>query len=118
MGSILVFVGSIALISFAMIGLYLDILIVEGLAGFWASVAAFAFFPLTLIVVPWYALLAHGSLVPMAICYGGVMCGALVLTGGLLLKASLCEVRMPSSSAYRYDYVSNQAERKSLEGSI
>lgn len=116
-GSILVFAGSITFITFAMTGLYLDMIVVEGLAGFWGSVIAFTLFPLTLVLVPWYVLLAYGSLVHIAICYGGVMGGALVLAVGMLLKARACEVMMPLSAS-KYRCASSRVGRKSLEGSV
>lgn len=116
-GSVLVFAGSITLIAFAMTGLYLDMIVIERLAGFWGSVIAFTLFPLTLLLVPWYALLAYGSLLHIVIFYGGVMGGALVLAVGMLLKSRACEVMMPPSfSKYRCE--SGQVGRKSLEGSV
>ncbi len=116
-GSLLIFLGSILLISFAMTGLYLDVVFVGGLVGFWWSVAAFALFPLTLVVVPWYALLAHGSWPPMVMCYGGMTGGALVLAAGMWMKTGACVVTMVSSPAGKCHRASGKTGRKPLEGS-
>lgn len=56
--------------------------------------AAFALFPLTHVAVPWYALLADGSWVELAICYCGVMGEALVIAAGMCIKARACLVIM------------------------
>lgn len=85
-GSVLIFAGSIIFSVFVITGFYLDMAFVEGIAGFWGSVLACALFPLTHILVPWYALLAYGSWTPIIVCYGGVMIGVLVIAVGMSIK--------------------------------
>lgn len=97
---------------------YPDVSVVEGIAGFRGSVVAFVLFPLTLVVVPWYALLAYGSWAPMVICYGGIMGGALVLAAGIFIKARGCVAVTVLSPADRFHYASGKDGRKSMEGSI
>lgn len=117
-GAVLIFAGAIIFSSFVIAGLYLDMAVVEGLAGFWWSVVAFALFPLTLIVVPWFALLAHGSWAPMVVCYGGMMGGALVLVAGMWMKAGPCVVLMVFSPAGKPCSAPGKTCRESMEGFI
>ena len=85
-GSILLFMGSLISISSAFSSLYLDMMAVKGLAGFRGFMAAFALFPFTSVVLPWYALLLCGIPAPMALCYCGVMAGSLVLFAAISIK--------------------------------
>lgn len=118
-GSVLTFAGSIIFSAFVISGLYLDMAVVEGIAGFRGSVVAFALFPLTHIVVPWYALLAYGSWTLIIVCYGGVMAGALVIAVGMSVKdlslrcGSGLAVSSPDEKSH---YVSGKTCRESMEG--
>ena len=120
-GSLLIFAGSIIFSSFVISGLYLDMAFVEGIAGFWGSVVACALFPLTHIVVPWYALLAYGSWTLIIVCYGGVMIGALVIAVGMSVKdlglrrGSGLAVSSPDDKSH---CASGETCRESLEGFI
>ena len=40
--------------------------------NFFAFVLAVFFFPITIFVAPWYALIAWGNPIPLAIGYGGI----------------------------------------------
>ncbi len=120
-GSVLIFAGAIIFSSFVIAGLYLDVAVVEGIAGFWGSVVACALFPLTHIVVPWYALLAYGSWTPIIVCYGGVMAGALVIAVGMSIKdlglrrGSGLGVSSPDD---KFHFASGKTRRESMEGFI
>jgi hypothetical protein len=53
--------------------------------GFWAVVLGLAVFPVTIIAAPWYALIAWGNPIPLAVGYGGfIVAAVLVALGGLL----------------------------------
>lgn len=120
-GSVMIFAGSIVFSAFVIAGLYLDMAVVEGIAGFRGSVVAFALFPLTHIVVPWYALLAYGSWTLIIVCYGGVMIGALVIAVGMSVKdqslrrGSGLAVSSPDDKSH---CASGETCRESMEGFI
>lgn len=46
--------------------------------GFWAVVLGLFLFPLLIVAAPWYALIAWGNPIPLAITYGGF--GVLLIT--------------------------------------
>lgn len=120
-GSVLTFAGSIVFSAFVIAGLYLDMAVVEGIAGFRGSVVAFALFPLTHIVVPWYAMLAYGSWTLIIECYGGVMIGALAIAVGMSVKdlSLRCGSGLAVSSPYdKYYCVSGKTCRESMGGFI
>lgn len=115
------FAGSIVFSAFVISGLYLDMAVVEGIAGFRGSVVACALFPLNHIIVPWYAMLAYGSWTLIIVCYGGVMIGALVIAVGMSVKdlslrcGSGLAVASPDDKFY---CVSGKTCRESMEGFI
>ena len=41
--------------------------------GFFAVVLGIMFFPVTIMAAPWYALLAWGNPIPLAVSYGGLI---------------------------------------------
>lgn len=50
--------------------------------GFWGIVLAIVVFPLTMIAAPWYALIAWGNPIPLALTYGGFV---VLLVGGAVV---------------------------------
>lgn len=69
---VLVFgLGIVCALFFGGWGLLLSARLVNELAGLWAMIAAVVLFPLTLAIVPWYAVAAHGDWAPVAVSYGG-----------------------------------------------
>ena len=59
-------------------GLLLCTAFVAGKWGFYAGVGAVLLWPVTLIVVPWYAAIAHGGWLAMAVVYGGGLAALLL----------------------------------------
>lgn len=64
--------GACFLIS-GIIGLIVCLSIVVEVAGFLGFIIAFFIFPVTLLVAPWYALIAWKQWFPLAITYGGTI---------------------------------------------
>jgi len=64
---------------FGLWGFILDLGVVHHAAGRWGVVGGVVLFPLTYVLVPWYAAIALGNWVPLAIGYGGVIAGAILL---------------------------------------
>ena len=55
-------------------------IVINGLGwGFLGAAIAFMFFPITIVFAPWYALIAWGNPIPLAITYGGGIVGAIVM---------------------------------------
>lgn len=65
---------------FGIAALFVNLAIVIEAAGFWGAVIGFVIFPVTLVVAPWYALIAWGNPLPLAVTYGGFVV-LLVLNG-------------------------------------
>ena len=74
-----------ALAGLAAFGINLIVILIATEGNFLAFVAAFLFFPATIIAVPWYALLAWGNPYPLAIGYGGIILAFSLVGVGTLL---------------------------------
>ena len=46
--------------------------------GFLGIVIGLFVFPIIIAVVPWYALIAYGSILPLALIYGGAVIAAMI----------------------------------------
>ena len=64
---------------FGLWGFILDLAVVRHVAGLWGVVGGVVLFPLTYVVVPWYAAIAWGNWFPLLIGYGGVLAGGILL---------------------------------------
>jgi hypothetical protein len=62
-------------------GLSFALPVARELGGSWATIATVAFFPVTLILTPWYFVIVKGAWTPTVVIYGGAVM-ALVLIGG------------------------------------
>lgn len=62
--------------------------LVSELAGVWAAIVAIILFPLTLIIVPWYAVVTRGDWTPVAVGYGGIFLAILLLGTGSAVVVS------------------------------
>lgn len=70
---------------FGLWGFVVCLAIVNEAAGFWGVVIGFILLPATFVIAPWYALIAHGYWVPLAICYGGGITSAVFMGIGLAI---------------------------------
>lgn len=59
-------------------GLLLCVRFVLSLLGGWAAVAAALIFPVTLVTVPWAALIRDGVWAPLVVVYGGLFVAGLL----------------------------------------
>ena len=71
----------LAYIFFLLFGIwafFLELGIVNTVAGFWGIVIAFALAPVTFAAAPWYAVIAWGVWTPLIIGYGGWIAGGIL----------------------------------------
>lgn len=73
--------GAILFLAAGVWGFVINLAIVNAAAGFWGVVIGILILPVTFLAAPWYALVAWGNLLPVAVVYGGallfaVCCGA------------------------------------------
>ena len=54
-------------------GAVLCVLVAYKIAGWWGVILGIVLLPLSYAGAPWYALLAWGDWLPLAVCYGGLI---------------------------------------------
>jgi hypothetical protein len=85
LGGIFKVLGGIMFFVFGLWGFIVELAIVNHVAGFWGVVIGIMILPVTLIAAPWYALVAWGNWVPLAIVYGGGIVAAVFFGIGSLI---------------------------------
>ena len=85
LGRIFKVLGGIMFFIFGLSGFIVELVIVNHVAGFWGVVIGFVILPVTLVAAPWYALVAWGNWVPLAIVYGGGIVAAVFFGIGSLI---------------------------------
>ena len=82
LGALLSGLGAVAFFAFGLWGFILELIIVNQAAGFWGIVVGIFVFPVTLVAAPWYALVARGDWLPLAVVYGGCAVAGLTVAAG------------------------------------
>lgn len=85
-GGFFTILGYIAFVVFGLWGFIIELIIVNYVAGFWGMVVGFMILPVTLIVAPWYALVAWGNWFPLLIVYGGGILGFIMVGIGMMIR--------------------------------
>jgi len=70
--------GGIVFVIFGLWGFFIELAIIEQVAGFWGVVICIILGPVTFVVAPWYALVVWGNWFPFAIVYGGGIVAAVL----------------------------------------
>jgi len=63
--------------------------------GFFGVILAFIFFPFTLTIAPFYALVAWGEWLPLIVTYGGGLMGVTIVAIGVIIRSGAI-IRCPS----------------------
>lgn len=85
-GIVLMGIGGIGGCSVCTIwGLILSLIIVARLTGLLGLMIGFVLFPISLLVVPWYAGFELGNWFPLIISYGGLFGGILIFGIGYII---------------------------------
>ena len=87
-GFVLIGLGSICVAVFGVWGLVLDVRIVNEIGGVWGAIVALVLFPVTFIVVPWYAVAVSGDWTLVLVSYGGGLLGLGILGAGAAVSVS------------------------------
>ena len=77
--------GVISFIIFGLWGLFLEVAIVNEVAGFLGVVLGFMLLPVMFAVVPWYAGVVWGNWLPLMVCYGGGILTAILFGLGSII---------------------------------
>ncbi len=84
-GIIFKVLGGAMFFIFGIWGFIVELAIVNHVAGFWGVVIGIMILPVTLVAAPWYALIAWGNWIPLAIVYGGGITAAVFFGVGSLI---------------------------------
>jgi len=83
LGALLSGLGAVAFFVFGLWGFILELIIVNQAGGLLGIVVGIVVLPVTFVAAPWYALVAQGDWLPLAVVYGGcVVAGLMVAAGG------------------------------------
>lgn len=85
----LLFIGGSIWVIVGLWGFWIELGIVNEIAGFWGIVIAFTILPATLFATPFYALIANGNWFPLALIYGGGLVGAILYGFGVTIREHL-----------------------------
>jgi len=84
-GYLLLSIGVLIWVVAGLWGFFLELQIVNKIAGFWGLVIGFTILPITFFVAPFYALIAWGNWIPLVLIYGGGIGGTALYGGGSIL---------------------------------
>lgn len=87
LAQLVVFLGALVWLAAGVWGLVLDLRVLHVLGGAVAVLLGLVLFPITFILVPWYAALVQADWYPLAVSLGGATVGAILYAAGHVLAA-------------------------------